>query len=137
MSLRTRVKNSLSRMAMGWLAVLGLTVGGVAITATPAWTSEADACELWANAPYQEASFIYGVANRGGCGNQVELQSWLFADLQFWPDPQVGFGSGIRVNGSVTGGGRCDVEGLDLYYNQARTDTGDRSQESQRRQLCG
>ncbi|MBP2328111.1 hypothetical protein JOF56_008496 [Kibdelosporangium banguiense] len=121
---------------MGWAAVLGLTVGGIALTATPAWTTEVQACDRWANAPYQSGSFVEGVVGRGGCGNLVNLQSWLFADLTLWPDPNIGYGSANLVNGSVTGAGPCSREGRDAYYNQARTDTGERSGESQRRVLC-
>lgn len=89
-----------------------------------------------ANAPYQSSGFVYGVANRNGCSDSVDLQAWLFADLTLLPDPNIGYGSGRRVNGSVTGAGPCDRQGRAEYYNQARTDTGQRSAESQRRQLC-
>lgn len=119
------------------MAVLGLTVGGVALTVTPAWSAaEPLACEVSANAPYEDFSFVHGVVNRSGCGDNVDLQSWLFADISFWPDPQIGYGSARLVNGSVNGAGPCDREGHANYYNQARTDTGQTSPESQRRLLC-
>lgn len=127
---------SFSRKVLSWITVAGFTAGGVALTATPAWSAEPQACTLSANAPYQSSSFVYGVANRSGCTGTVQLQAWLFADLPLWPDPQIGYGSGSRVNGSVTGSGPCSRENRAEYYNQARTDTGQSSPESQRRLLC-
>ena len=126
---------SIRRRVYGWAAVVGLAVGGVGVTALPAWSQSAQACYVSGNAPYTDYGFVHGVANRAGCGDNVELQSWIMADFAFWPDPQVGYGARRLVNGSVTGSGPCDREGRENYYTWARTDTGQGS-ESKRRALC-
>lgn len=123
------------RRLVVWVGAAGLAVAGGAVTTTPAWSSSVEQCYVSGNAPYQSGSFIYGQANRNGCGDLVELQAWIMADLTLWPDPNVGIGTRRLVNGSVTGSGPCDREGREEYYTSARTDTGQKS-DSQRRWLC-
>ena len=119
------------------LAMVPAILGGSVIL-FPVATSAATAasCYISGNAPYVSYSQIRGRANRAGCGDQVLLKSYIKKDKSFWPDPTVGYGDKVVINGYVYGEGPCSREGHGTYYTAARTDTGQSSDGTHVANLC-
>jgi len=122
-----------TRTCLSAALVPGLIAGALAITAAPALAAS---CYVSANSPSAISGQVYGVANRSGCGDYVELQAWLMYQKSLWPDPNMGYGERKLTNGSVKGSGPCSRYGRGYYYTSARTDTGQKSPNSQTTYLC-
>src|SRR5699024_7416789 len=103
----------------GVASVAGMAAGALILAGVPAWAGDSNssdpaACYVQGLEPSSGSGLVWGDAVRQGCSDNVRLEAWIYKDVSFLPDPQIGYGDKWLVNGRVKGQGKCEDNAL--YY---------------------